>query len=955
MESYEGFCESKRQHLKNKFQASVDKAEPKINSCSSIIRFCGMTILPPVLTREKRIQMQNYRHEALKCENKKKNFQEDELMKRVQAVLENVKLRRAPTLNEFVQSDPIFLSMTSSEIEEKSESLDECINNETVINFEHTHPQSPLIQDDKSLTPTVHDSLGIVGEGVPVKDFKLTQLGDSAWYTTSFHGKPQIQNFREESLQTCIALEQDSSVCHNVICQDNLNNPTISSTCESKDNAETVCHLDNEQQIYLERNKPLSGMLECFFLHSTHDTSKDTQAIFANLQQSNSVKKTMLDIQTCALDDAVNKSKCGKPYDEINFALNPPKEPRQLSLQNLLKMSREYRDNQRQLRTTRARGISQNKTESLSDKENNENIILQSGCKKGKDKRGSVGRVRFVSSEMSNTNDGIGAGPLCNANSYVSVGVDPTFSVHKNELEQINIPVAVTVSHDKVVDRLYPAADTPFGILPKENHHNLNYSQVTNDINTKIMISDMLHITAPDLESTSFPSKIPQHLQNKCIKNFNTIPHPEFSRSPVHSKKNHSMERPSVAKPLNIFTEDEDCTATKSKAAKDFQMCRPMAKETTPMDVDLTNLKSLLQDLKLNASSTLDIGTNVEDQRPFYLHECSATAFDKDTLQSDKYNEHSSYHLVHKSVKKKSNEEPLVKNTLEGLVVDLLPNSVFHVRQEPLDNDSTAVVVPCTDQEHSKNTSCTGFLNKPVEVKSLWPDGLLKMPHMSMKYNPLLRRSDIQDAFVIEAEDKWSYKKEHHLKITFPRNPSLRTWTTNPSDLKTSNQFLNETSKKYSSGSIQESGEWNLNFQPGGSILAIRRIKIAAAVKGYLTRRLLQTERLMGLIRIIKDTRQFIQSLESQSPGKTGFNSRRDLSLEERVLLQLRSALYEFHDIFFTWSTAERMQIISHDRLLRRERELKQRVNKNKRAIRKSPCLSSATLKARERKKKDRL
>ncbi|MGH0119428.1 UNVERIFIED_CONTAM: hypothetical protein FKN15_024171 [Acipenser sinensis] len=78
------------------------------------------------------------------------------------------------------------------------------------------------------------------------------------------------------------------------------------------------------------------------------------------------------------------------------------------------------------------------------------------------------------------------------------------------------------------------------------------------------------------------------------------------------------------------------------------------------------------------------------------------------------------------------------------------------------------------------------------------------------------------------------------------------------------------------------------------NFMLVTHAKVAAVVKGYLTRRLLRTERLTHLIRTI----------------------------------QLRSALYEVHDIFFNSSTLERMQIITHDRKLKKQRQFKQRLSK---------------------------
>nr|XP_046190485.1 uncharacterized protein LOC124019150 [Oncorhynchus gorbuscha] len=121
---------------------------------------------------------------------------------------------------------------------------------------------------------------------------------------------------------------------------------------------------------------------------------------------------------------------------------------------------------------------------------------------------------------------------------------------------------------------------------------------------------------------------------------------------------------------------------------------------------------------------------------------------------------------------------------------------------------------------------------------------------------------------------------------------------------------------------------------------------VAAAVKGYLTRRLLHTERVGQLLCTIKDTQQFLQSFQPQSPGR---DSRQDLVLQERVTLQLRSARYEVQDIFCL-SAGDRMQIISWDRQLARDREMRRKTGESG-STRGKSSLSAATQKALERKR----
>ncbi|XP_008582288.1 PREDICTED: centriolar coiled-coil protein of 110 kDa isoform X2 [Galeopterus variegatus] len=123
--------------------------------------------------------------------------------------------------------------------------------------------------------------------------------------------------------------------------------------------------------------------------------------------------------------------------------------------------------------------------------------------------------------------------------------------------------------------------------------------------------------------------------------------------------------------------------------------------------------------------------------------------------------------------------------------------------------------------------------------------------------------------------------------------------------------------------------------------------KVTAVAKGFLTRRLMQTDKLKQLQQTVKDTMEFIRNFQSEAPLRRGVVSAQDASLQERVLAQLRAALYGIHDIFFVMDAAERMSILHHDREARKEKMLRQ-MDKMK-----SPrvALSAATQKSLDRKK----
>ncbi|XP_044037097.1 centriolar coiled-coil protein of 110 kDa-like [Siniperca chuatsi] len=126
--------------------------------------------------------------------------------------------------------------------------------------------------------------------------------------------------------------------------------------------------------------------------------------------------------------------------------------------------------------------------------------------------------------------------------------------------------------------------------------------------------------------------------------------------------------------------------------------------------------------------------------------------------------------------------------------------------------------------------------------------------------------------------------------------------------------------------------------------------RIGASIRGFLTRRLLKTEKVKHLRQTIVDTQEFIQSFQNEAPQKRGTYSAQDRSLQERVRAQLRAALYDIHDIFFEMPLGERLALLQQDRELRAERKL--------RDMEKAKCpkervvLSAATQRSMDRKKR---
>ncbi|XP_076844844.1 uncharacterized protein ccp110 isoform X2 [Brachyhypopomus gauderio] len=125
--------------------------------------------------------------------------------------------------------------------------------------------------------------------------------------------------------------------------------------------------------------------------------------------------------------------------------------------------------------------------------------------------------------------------------------------------------------------------------------------------------------------------------------------------------------------------------------------------------------------------------------------------------------------------------------------------------------------------------------------------------------------------------------------------------------------------------------------------------RLCATARGFLTRRLLNTEKVKHLRQTVKDTQEFISSFHTEAPQKRSNYSTQDVSLQERVRAQLRAALFDIHDIFFAMPLDERLALLAQDRELRAERKLREmekaKVSKEK------MILSAATQKVLDRKK----
>ena len=96
----------------------------------------------------------------------------------------------------------------------------------------------------------------------------------------------------------------------------------------------------------------------------------------------------------------------------------------------------------------------------------------------------------------------------------------------------------------------------------------------------------------------------------------------------------------------------------------------------------------------------------------------------------------------------------------------------------------------------------------------------------------------------------------------------------------------------------------------------VRFEKLSALIKGHLTRRLLKTNKVQGIINSMKDTMNIALQLHRETKD---YPSLEDVQLHSRLLHQLQKESLALHDIFFKYSTAQRMNILHYAKSVPRQ------------------------------------
>ncbi|XP_056591603.1 uncharacterized protein si:ch73-100l22.3 isoform X1 [Triplophysa dalaica] len=380
---------------------------------------------------------------------------------------------------------------------------------------------------------------------------------------------------------------------------------------------------------------------------------------------------------------------------------------------------------------------------------------------------------------------------------------------------------------------------------------------------------------------------------------FSSVPAPKFCLSPVRSKK--ACGGVPVKKTTVCAEREEESQSNRTDDRETLvDGSSQQTQQIAQLEFNLSSLKALISDLE----STLTVSHSSCTLVTHPSHKFSEPPMQPSRILIDSSNHkqtHDSEEKKHSSLIGSSFCQSYDVDAPSGLWTQLTPETGAH---EGVSRAKRRLLMNAMSPEPHTVLQTSAQAQSEDQVRVLLED-------------ERRRQQDLLQSLAV----RYQFLRS----VSFPR-PSMgaRLEDTSTSSVFTSPSHTHDTSR-----------------QSCLSLPASCRPLVAAAVKGFLTRRLLHTERVSQLVRTVQDTQQFLH----QTTIRGDFSSRQDLMLQERVSLQLRATRYEFHNIMFKSSVCERMKMIHQDRQVTRERRFREHGNKVK------GSLSAATRKALERKK----
>ncbi|KAG1950259.1 centriolar coiled-coil protein of 110 kDa [Pimephales promelas] len=401
--------------------------------------------------------------------------------------------------------------------------------------------------------------------------------------------------------------------------------------------------------------------------------------------------------------------------------------------------------------------------------------------------------------------------------------------------------------------------------------------------------------TSLPVKSESLFASKPTLVRISGSKRFTNIPTPKFCLSPVRCVKKSSGIPGPVRKTLSESESDPNISMNKAG------MMSEQTEQIAQLELNLSSLKALISDLESTLTLSQKHPSTVTVSQTLRLEDCGIGQENSNSIQTS----HSIVGALNHSGKTSADE---AESSLIGSSYDVDAPSSLWMQLTP---ETRGQEVVSQVKRRLLMNECEAF-----------------SPGRDRSSTPRVRSSSVQEDHVTALMEEERRQQHEHLQSLAVRFQFLRSVSfTCPSagsrlEDTTTSSVCTHTGLTHSRGCVC--------------------VSLPALARGFLTRRLLRTERVSRIITTIKDTQMFLLAFPRQTAGA----GRLDLMLQERVTLQLRAARHELHQICFSSSVCERMLMIRCDRELSRDRPIRTHDQHAQ------GFLSAATRKALERKKR---
>ncbi|KAJ8263865.1 hypothetical protein GJAV_G00142260, partial [Gymnothorax javanicus] len=821
MEGYEDFIRT--QLLRLKEAGGEQKREP-VRRGSSVIRFHGAPILPPLLTAERREEMLRRKTFAQQLDDRRSESALSRRMLHLRELLDSVQLRKAPTLQEFMGDEPLAGTGERGRGETEGGATVEAglirpdSGDPSLLSRPPHHPDKEACDPFCPLTSTTRGPPSIFQEFLsPVEDVGHVSAWDAGEGGGACRTGPEVR----------LPVGACGDVSHR----------SVSSGYATQDNTEVT-----EGQAEVTEGHP---RLRWFTL-SEAGPSVGAEAPGFKGPAGGSVGP------------------------------EAPVQPPRMSLQALLKRSQEYRQQQRQLRHARI-------AQSLVNKENQP---AQIQFRRVRDRRPGTGRVQLCSTKT----------------------VRPDRPLRTSGAAQDEGTAARPESSEPVEPELCQEGGRTVTLCevtavegPEEGDGLSQHKLVETP-------SD-----PPRVESPPPASKTPP--LNIQLDRYGTVPTLQFCSSPVHCKSR--MGHRTVRKlPVNTQLSTSGGHRGRQSDGVGEAGLEGGGGELAQLEVNLSSLKTLISDLQ----ATLITDTTNHEEEGAELHLPDPTHIKDHTLQ------------------------PATLRPVPSLNQSWRVPGVF--RKIPGEH---SLLVPVLSDTSNQEPPGDGSPNRSYDVwtpSALWPPGGGRVPGSASRGKPLPPEEGLNEGLDSGAKCSLLMNTGNQQGANRPLSGIMNGCSSlldkRQSQLTQAHagqlhELLQAQQMQLKQSHAQELRALiqtqqmqlqellqNLSLQgmsvPGSSpssgvkgvvsrleplpseqpsvlrphLQTSRRLSfssawrslVAAVVKGYLTRRLLRTERLTQLQRTIKDSLQFLRTLQTHTPLRGELGGRQDRLLQERVLLQ---------------------------------------------------------------------